>query len=188
MLLCISLLVFGMLAWLMPQTYSNRLNTILDKRAQDFISELEQVPFSDSGGLFDQFVADTEINSVELYNSAQLLPQVLDVRINHTLVPIKIVPPQFVQKVLSGQNTPLISKQFFQHFKFSLCQFISSPVHCGRIIVAIQNEILVSNRFVFVLLRPAAPPQDGGLHTNHKILCYAVSWRCRYAKDFSCRG
>ena len=43
MLLCISLLVFGMLAWLMPQTYSNRLNTILDKRAQDFISELEQV-------------------------------------------------------------------------------------------------------------------------------------------------
>lgn len=69
MLLCISLLVFGMLAWLMPQTYSNRLNTILDKRAQDFISELEQVPFSDSGGLFDQFVADTEINSVELYNS-----------------------------------------------------------------------------------------------------------------------
>ena len=69
MLLCISLLVFGMLAWLMPQTYSNRLNTILDKRAQDFISELEQVAFSDSGGLFDQFVADTEINSVELYNS-----------------------------------------------------------------------------------------------------------------------
>jgi len=69
MLLFVSLFVFGLLAWLMPQTYSNRLNTILDKRAQDFISELEQVPFSDSGGLFDQFVADTEINSVELYNS-----------------------------------------------------------------------------------------------------------------------
>ncbi len=68
MLLCISLLVFGMLAWLMPQTYSNRLNTILDKRAQDFISELEQVAFPNSGGLFDQLLQDMEINSVELYN------------------------------------------------------------------------------------------------------------------------
>ncbi len=62
MLLCISLLVFGMLAWLMPQTYSNKLDTILDERTQNFISELEQVPFSNSGGLFDQFVANTEIN------------------------------------------------------------------------------------------------------------------------------
>ncbi len=43
MLLCISLLVFGMLAWLMPQTYSNKLDTILDERTQNFISELEQV-------------------------------------------------------------------------------------------------------------------------------------------------
>lgn len=70
MLLCISLLVFGMLAWLMPQTYSNKLNTILDERARGFVSELEQVPFSDSGGLFDQFIADMEINSVELYDSS----------------------------------------------------------------------------------------------------------------------
>ncbi|MDO5153118.1 MAG: HAMP domain-containing sensor histidine kinase [Eubacteriales bacterium] len=69
MLLCMSLLVFGILAWFMPQTYSNRLNTVLDERAQGFISELEQVAFSDSGGLFDQFIADMEINSVELYNS-----------------------------------------------------------------------------------------------------------------------
>ncbi|MGM9600486.1 MAG: sensor histidine kinase [Faecousia sp.] len=70
MLLCVSLLVFGLLAWLMPQTYSNRLNMILDERAQSFISELEQVSFSDSGGLFDQFIADMEINSVKLYNSS----------------------------------------------------------------------------------------------------------------------
>lgn len=69
MLLCISLLVFGMLAWLMPQTYSNKLDTILDERTQNFISELEQVPFSNSGGLFDQFIANMEINSVQLYDS-----------------------------------------------------------------------------------------------------------------------
>ena len=69
MLLCVSLLVYGLLAWLMPQIYSNRLNAVLDERAQAFISELGQVAFSDSGGLFDQFISDMEINSVELYNS-----------------------------------------------------------------------------------------------------------------------
>ena len=75
MLLCISLLVFGMLAWLMPQTYSNRLNVTLDGRVQGFISELEQVPFSNSGGLFDQFTQNMDINSVELYNgSGDLVP------------------------------------------------------------------------------------------------------------------
>lgn len=68
MLLCTSLLVFSLLAWLMPQTYSNRLNTVLDERAQSFVSELEQVAFPNSGGLFDQLLQDTEINSVELYN------------------------------------------------------------------------------------------------------------------------
>lgn len=55
---------------MMPQTYSNRLNMILDERAQNFISELEQISFSDSGGLFNQFISDMEINSVELYNSS----------------------------------------------------------------------------------------------------------------------
>ncbi len=34
MLFCISLLVFGLLAWLMPKTYSNKLNDFLDKQAQ----------------------------------------------------------------------------------------------------------------------------------------------------------
>lgn len=75
MLLCISLLVFGMLAWFMPQTYSNRLNAILDERMRGFVSELEQVSFSDSGGLFDQLIADAEIHSVELYdNSGDFVP------------------------------------------------------------------------------------------------------------------
>ena len=68
MLLCVSLLVYGLLAWLMPQTYSNTLNAVLDERAQAFISELGQVAFSDSGGLFERFISDMEINSVELYN------------------------------------------------------------------------------------------------------------------------
>ena len=68
MLLCISLLVFGLLAWLMPQTYSNKLNDFLDEQTQRFISELEKEDFSDSGGLFDQFSQNMEINSIELYD------------------------------------------------------------------------------------------------------------------------
>ena len=115
MLLCISLLVFGMLAWLMPQTYSNRLNTILDKRAQDFISELEQVPFSDSGGLFDQFVADTEINSVELYNSSG----------DWVALPAKEFDNEWKGNIPqtavagSGETSPVLSNQYY--FSFSDC-------------------------------------------------------------------
>ena len=115
MLLCISLLVFGMLAWLMPQTYSNRLNTILDKRAQDFISELEQVPFSDSGGLFDQFVADTEINSVELYNSGgdwvALPAKEFDDKWTGNIAQTAVAGP--------GETSPVLSNQYY--FSFSDC-------------------------------------------------------------------
>ena len=72
-LLCISLLVFGLLAYLMPQTYSNKLNAFLDGQTQEFIGELEKVAFSDSGGLFDQFIQNMEINSIELYDSTGML-------------------------------------------------------------------------------------------------------------------
>ncbi len=68
MLLCVSLLVYGLLAWLMPQTYSDRLSAALDRQVQGFLAELEQVAFSDSGGLFDQFQQNMEIYSVALYD------------------------------------------------------------------------------------------------------------------------
>lgn len=75
MLLCVSLLVYGLLAWLMPQTYSDRLSTALDRRVQEFLAELKQMPFSDSGGMFDQFQQNMDIYSVELYDgSGQQVP------------------------------------------------------------------------------------------------------------------
>ena len=70
MLLCTALSVFALLAFLMPKTYSNRLNAALDAQAENFISELEQAAFSESGGLFDQFLQNTEIDAVALYNSS----------------------------------------------------------------------------------------------------------------------
>lgn len=75
MLLCIALLVFGLLTWLTPQTYSNTLNTFLDKQTQEFIFELEKVAFSERSGLFEQFVQNMAIYSVELYNgNGDLIP------------------------------------------------------------------------------------------------------------------
>ena len=68
MLFGLSLLVFGLLAWLMPQTYSNKLNALLDEQTQGFLSELEKVALADSGGLFDQFARNMEIYSMELYD------------------------------------------------------------------------------------------------------------------------
>ena len=84
LLSCMSLLVFGLLAWLMPQTYSNRLNEIMDSRTQEFISELEQVTYSNSGGLFDQFIQNTGINHVELYDESALPVALPTERFNST--------------------------------------------------------------------------------------------------------
>lgn len=68
LLLFISLLVFGMLAVLMPQIYSNELNIVLEQQTQNFIAELEQETFQNSGGLFDQFWQNANIMEVELYD------------------------------------------------------------------------------------------------------------------------
>ncbi len=115
MLLFVSLLVFGLLAWLMPQTYSNRLNTILDGRTQEFIAELEQVSFPESGGLFDQFIANTEINSVELYNSGG----------DWVALPTKEFDNEWEGNIAQtavtdlGESSPVLSNQYY--FSFSDC-------------------------------------------------------------------
>lgn len=116
MLICVSLSVFGLLVWLMPQTYSNRLNTVLDERAQDFVSELEQVAFPNSGGLFDQILQDVEINSVELYNGrGELVPmpteQFDDGWSDNTAYIVQMGNDKF------GETAPVLSSSY--HFSFS---------------------------------------------------------------------
>ena len=69
LLLCVSFIVYGALAWFMPRTYSNKLNAALDLQTQNFVSELEKVPKRDSGGLFDQFLQNENIRSVKLYSN-----------------------------------------------------------------------------------------------------------------------
>ena len=69
----LSLVVYGLLAWLMPQTYSHKLNASLDEQTVSFLAGLEEVAFSDSGGLFDQFARNREIYSMELYDGNGVL-------------------------------------------------------------------------------------------------------------------
>ena len=116
MLLCVSLLVFGLLAWLMPQTYSNRLNAVLDKRVQGFVSELEKTAFLDSGGLFDQFLQDMEINSIELYdNKGGLVP--LPTEMFEGEGNILYIGQAATAK--SSEITPVLSSSY--HFSFLDC-------------------------------------------------------------------
>ncbi len=97
----------------MPHTYSGRLNAILDERTKKFIAELKQVPFSESGGLFDQFIADTEIRSAELYNSSgDFVP-----------LPAKETDNEWASNIAqataadSGETAPVLSGQYY--FSFS---------------------------------------------------------------------
>lgn len=118
MLLCVSLLVFGLLAWLMPQTYSNRLNAVLDKRVQGFVSELEKTAFLDSGGLFDQFLQDMEINSIELYdNKGGLVPLPTEMFNNEGEGNILYIGQAATAK--SPEIAPVLSSSY--HFSFLDC-------------------------------------------------------------------
>lgn len=115
LLLCGCLLVFFLLAWLMPQTYSSGLNAILDERSRNLVSELERVSFAGSGGLFDQFLADTQIHSAELYSSSgDLIP--LPTKTEESGQGFSIA--QSAETGL-GEASPVLSNQYY--FSFAGC-------------------------------------------------------------------
>ena len=87
------LLAYGLLAVLMPQTYSNTLNENLDRLAKEFISELEKAAYQDSGGLFAQFLQMDEIRSAELYAE------------NGEQVPVPVGPAE-----MEGQLVPALEE------------------------------------------------------------------------------
>ena len=87
------LLAYGLLAVLMPQTYSNTLNENLDRLAKEFISELEKAAYQDSGGLFAQFLQMDEIRSAELYAE------------NGEQVPVPVGPAE-----MEGQLAPALEE------------------------------------------------------------------------------
>lgn len=85
----------------------------MDEQAKNFISELERVPFSESGGLFDQLVQNMGINSVELYNSnGDLVPLPTEEFNNEWGVNI-------AQSTVAelGETSPILSNSYY--FSFS---------------------------------------------------------------------
>ncbi|MCI9035944.1 MAG: GHKL domain-containing protein [Lachnospiraceae bacterium] len=152
-----SLLVFGLLAWLMPQTYSNQLNIILDNRAQEFVSELEQVAFSNSGGLFDKFVQDMEINSVELYNgNGDLVPLPTEQFDNEWEVSI-------AQSTYDGfsENAPVLSNNYYFSFSDSADRYLLIVYGTAEQIAELQQSFVrVFPLILFAVL----------------VVAFAVSW------------
>ena len=62
-----SFLVYGILAWRMPQTYSNRLNAALDEKIEVFLSRVELLSAAESRSLFDEFLNDPAIDRIKLF-------------------------------------------------------------------------------------------------------------------------
>ena len=82
-----------------PNTSSEIHNNIADVVRKTFANKLLLIFFIN----FISYPSDCldEVNT-------QLFSQILDVGINNTFIPIKVIAPQLVQKVLSGQNTSLL--------------------------------------------------------------------------------
>ena len=62
----VSFLVYGVLAWFMPKTYSNELNGVLGEQTRTFIDKLSQISMEDSANLFDRFLENPNIDHMEL--------------------------------------------------------------------------------------------------------------------------
>ena len=65
LILC-GFLTYLLIAIFMPKTYSLYLNDALAEKAQQFVSRLETVDFDSSGALFDSFIGNPDISTVEL--------------------------------------------------------------------------------------------------------------------------
>ena len=113
MLFGLSLLVFGLLAWLMPQTYSNKLNALLDEQTQGFLSELEKVALADSGGLFDQFARNMEIYSMELYDGNGVFISLPSAQVSSEYGEMNIAVSEEVD---SGEDGPVLSGHYYFSF------------------------------------------------------------------------
>lgn len=138
MLLCVSLLVYGLLAWLMPRTYSNRLNAVLDERSREFLAELEQVTFSDSGGLFDRFLQDPEIYDVELYDGSGR-PVSLPGRQN-----LSAEESSVMQAVTEGsdESGPVLSNQYYFSFSGSEDRYMLAVYGTAEQVTQLRQSFL----------------------------------------------
>ena len=111
LLLLVSLLVYGILAWIMPKTYSQELNNGLNTKVMEFVSELEQSTLENSGSLFDQFISANDISNIELISQSG------------EYIPIPTMPKETQETTviqgntaISGYTIPTLSSTYYFSF------------------------------------------------------------------------
>lgn len=108
LLLLVSLLVYGILAWIMPKTYSQELNNGLNIRVEEFVAELEQTTLQNSGSLFDQFVFANDISYIELYSQSGELVSIPTMQQEETVAQ--------GNTATSGYTVPTLSSTYYFSF------------------------------------------------------------------------
>lgn len=109
LLLLVSLLVYGILAWIMPKTYSQELNNGLNQKVEEFVVELEQYTLQNSGSLFDQFVFANDISYIELYSQSGELLSIPTMQQEETAVAQG-------NTATSGDTIPMLSSTYYFSF------------------------------------------------------------------------
>lgn len=64
------MITYGVIAWLVPKTYSTTLDTSLDSTVDSFLSEIECLTPLESGKLFDEFVLNQNGVLIQLFDSS----------------------------------------------------------------------------------------------------------------------
>ena len=64
------MITYGVIAWLVPKTYSTTLDTSLDSAVNSFLAEVECVTPLESGKLFDEFVLNQNGVLIQLFDSS----------------------------------------------------------------------------------------------------------------------
>ena len=64
------MITYGVIAWLVPKTYSTTLDTSLDSAVNLFLAEVERVTPLESGKLFDEFVLNQNGVLIQLFDSS----------------------------------------------------------------------------------------------------------------------
>lgn len=110
-LFSVSLLTYGLLAWLMPRTYSNELGSALHEQVENFVSELSQVTFQERGGVFGQFLQNPEISDAKLYDESGSPVPAEPYHSENTYAVAEAVSEQGY-----GDEAPLVSESFYVSF------------------------------------------------------------------------
>lgn len=64
------MITYGVIAWLVPKTYSTTLDTSLNSAVNSFLAEVECVTPLESGKLFDEFVLNQNSMLIQLFDSS----------------------------------------------------------------------------------------------------------------------